>query len=91
MQLQELFDVLLEVADDDTKLRGSKHHGGKAREEDRDTIEPLNSQAGSRVSSVGFSKSSIEESKDCALVCRESCQDVGSVAVDTADNTNMFC
>ena len=73
--------MLLEVSDDDGKLRGGKHHGGKAGEEDRDTIEPLNSQAGSRVSSVGFGKSSIEESKDCAPVCRESGQDVGSVAV----------
>ena len=82
--------MLLEVADDDSKLRGSKHHGGKAREEDRNTIEPLNLNVGSRVSSMGFCKTSIEQSKDCAPVCRESCQNVGSVAVDTADDTNMF-
>ena len=90
MQLKELFDVLLEVADDDSKLRGGKHHGGKAREEDGDSIQPLNSQAGSRVCPVSFCKTGIEQSKDCAPVCRESCHDVGSVAMDTADNNNMF-
>ena len=82
--------MLLEVADDDCKLRGGKHHGGEAGEEDRDTIKPLDPDAGSRVSSMGFSNTGIEESKDCAPVCRESGQDVGIVAMDTADNTNMF-
>ena len=83
--------MLLEVANDDTKLSGGEHHGGQSREQDRDTIKPFNTQAGSRVGFVGSGKTCIEQSKDCAPVCRESCQDVGSVAVDASDNTHMLC
>ena len=82
--------MLFEVATDEGKVSGGENHGGEPREQDRDSVQPFYTHAGSRVGSVGFCKTCVEQSKDGASVGRESCKDVGSVAVDAPDNTDMF-
>ena len=83
--------MLFEVANDEGKVGGGENHGGEPREQDRDSVQPFYTHAGSRVGSVGFCKTCVEQSKDGASVGRESCKDVGSVAVDASDNTHMLC
>ena len=52
--------MLLKVADDDAKVWRREYHGGQTREQDRNAIEPLNTQAGSRIGSVGSGKTCTE-------------------------------
>ena len=70
MELQESFNMLFEVGDDDSEVGGGQNEGGKPREKDRDSIKPFHTHAGSWVGSVSFSKTSIEKSKDGASMGR---------------------
>ena len=73
MELEESFNMLFEVGDDDSEVGGGQNKGGKPREEDRDSIQSFYTHAGSRVGSVSFSKTCVEESEDRAPMGRESC------------------
>ena len=38
MELEELFNMLFEVADDESQIGWGKYHGGEPREQDGDSI-----------------------------------------------------
>ena len=52
VELEEALHVLLEVTSDDRDIWGGEYKSCQAREEDRDAIESLNSDACCRVASV---------------------------------------
>ena len=52
--------MLFEVANDERKVGGGENHGGEPREQDRDSVQPFYTHAGSRVGSVGFCKTCVE-------------------------------